>query len=149
MLSIICSASGTAPLWFRASSVETAGRHSTTCRTLQVGHARARNPENSSKNKPVVLGFVPVRGADDQDEPFKNAHSSSDIRSRAEQVSIADTSLTHGPHAIGIPFVNTAWSVNTLLQGHFDHGGFYFACLPSEVMMCKITARFPYQILKW
>jgi hypothetical protein len=38
----------------------------------------------------------------------KNAHSSSDIKSRAKLISITDASLNHGQHAMGIPFVNTA-----------------------------------------
>ena len=40
-------------------------------RQVTPGRAGARDPENSIKNKPVVLGFAPIRGADDQDEPFK------------------------------------------------------------------------------
>jgi hypothetical protein len=38
----------------------------------------------------------------------KNAHSSSDIRSRAKLVSIADNSLNHDQRALWIPFVNTS-----------------------------------------
>jgi hypothetical protein len=39
---------------------------------------------------------------------LKNAHSSSDIKSRAKLVSIADTSLNRDQVPMGTPFDNTA-----------------------------------------
>ncbi|WP_208323336.1 hypothetical protein, partial [Rhodovulum visakhapatnamense] len=48
-------------------------------------------------------------------KPSKNAHSSSDIRSRAKLVSIADASLNHALRTSGIPFVNTTWRLEERL----------------------------------
>ncbi len=47
----------------------------------------------------------------------KNAHSSSDIRSRAKRVSIADTSLNHDQPDLRIPVVNTSEAFAGTLAG--------------------------------
>lgn len=85
-----------------ASSGGTAGRRWPICRTLREGHARGTgpgDPENPIKNKTVVGRFAPVRRTNRartaRINRSKNAHSSSDIRSRAKLISIADTSLNH------------------------------------------------------
>lgn len=87
------------------------------CRTFPAGHTSATRCVRSRKAiqiKTMDHAHASVRGAGRQDEAFLNAHSSSEIRSRAGRVPIADSSLIHDQSALGIPFANTAWGPDTL-----------------------------------
>ncbi|WP_162177229.1 hypothetical protein [Thioclava indica] len=57
----------------------------------------------------------------------KNAHSSSDIRSRAKLIFFADTSLNHDQAAVGIPFVDRTGVVVQINVGADDPLSRYFS----------------------
>ncbi len=95
---------GFAPTVPPGSTDGTGDRRSTTCRTPREDHATANPSARSRKSHPEQDdgSWVCARSGRGRSRMKRswNVHSSSDIRSRAKLVSIADTSLNHVQRAL-------------------------------------------------